>query len=331
MHLNIVFPWQRRAARSREAQERLVGWLSLSVSILSGATFTSFGRQLGTALSPLTLVVFGESCIAFFLLLSFGLVPLVGRLMKLGRRQVALLALLGIFAVAGLMLIFSGLQTTGAANAELFGRSELIFTLLLAATVLHEPFDRSHILAASAVGLGITLVGLRGFQDGITMHWGDLMIVAGSLIFSGVSILAKQKLRHLPPELILFVRSTTSITCYVIALLFIRHSLVGEIRAMPLTLVPALIGFGFIARFLNTLSFYEAAERLPLSLASLVTPTEVIIAVFFAHFYLSEPLQWYHFIGGSLIVLGTLLLQIVGIHGDEEEERRQMQQNYRHR
>lgn len=329
MKTSVARFWPTTVLGRSRAWPDVAGWLLLTVSILSGATFTSFGRQLGGSLSPFSMVFLGESSIAFFLCVSFGIVPLFRQLMRLERNSILCLLAVSALSFAALLLIFAGLQTTQAANAELFGRSELIFTLILAPLFLRESVTKAHIVAGCTIAVGISIVGLRGFQENISLQYGDMAIVAGSFSFSVVYIIAKKYLGHTSAELMLLIRSTLCIAAFLLLSPFLPEPLIEQVRRMPPELLPALIGFGFISRFLSTLSFYEAAERLPLSLISLVTPLGIVVAVFFAHTYLGEILEWYHFIGGGLVVLGVLLLQIIGIHGGAKA-RLHLRHHYRH-
>ena len=56
----------------------------------------------------------------------------------------------------------------------------------------------------------------------------------------------------------------------------------------------------------------------------------VIGGVAFAHVYLGEAIEWYHLIGGGLIILGALLLEILGIHPSEDAAEEHLKQHHRH-
>ncbi len=328
-NINIMH-WHPAFWRKETEHTQAIGWIALIITILAGSTFTSFGRQLAASLSPLSLIFVGESSIVFFIAFSFGVMPMIREIRKLKRMHLLPLLVLSVLATGALMLWFLGLQTTEAVNAELFGRAEIPFLLLLAALFLRESVTRAHVLAGIVVGLGVWIVAMRGFAMNFAPRTGDLAIIGGSFTFSIVSIIFKKFLRELPPELVLFVRSSTAVGLFFAISPFVAHPFIEELRSLPLELLPALVGFGFVARFLGVLSFYEAVERLPISTISLVTPTSIVASVLFANLYLGEPVFWYHAVGGGLVLLGALLLQFVGLHPTEENGKRHMKQHHRH-
>jgi drug/metabolite transporter (DMT)-like permease len=90
------------------------------------------------------------------------------------------------------------------------------------------------------------------------------------------------------------------------------------VRVFPSYLIPTLLSFAFISRFLNTFTFYEAAEHLALSVLYPVLMLEVIGSALLAHVILGEQLAWYHVAGGLLIIVGNIALQKYGVHADEK-------------
>ena len=99
---------------------------------------------------------------------------------------------------------------------------------------------------------------------------------------------------------------------------FIRHPFISEVIHFPTHLIPALLGFGFISRFLSSMTFYQSMEKLTLTTVSLVGSLGLIGSVIFANWYLGEPIEWYHYVGGAFVILGTIMLEFIGTHPDEE-------------
>lgn len=311
-------------------RSHLIGWTALTIVILASATFSSFAKQLSEVLSPLSLLFVGEIFIVFFVLLSFGAFPIIQELRKLQTRHIFPLLGLSLLVICGLLLWFTALKTTEAANAELFGRSEMLFLLLLAWLFLREPLTRTHALAGLAIAIGTAIVALRGFEESLTLHRGDFLIIFGTFNFSLGSIIFKRYLHDLPPELVLFVRSGIAVAIFFLLSPFIEHQFIEEIQELPLSLIPVLLSFGFVSRFLSVFSFYTAADHLPISTISLFAPMGTIAGVLFAHIYLGEPLFWYHYIGGSFTILGALLMSLAGLHPSEENLKSHMKLHHRH-
>ncbi|OGJ55928.1 hypothetical protein A2706_05470, partial [Candidatus Peribacteria bacterium RIFCSPHIGHO2_01_FULL_51_35] len=223
-----------------------------------------------------------------------------------------------------------GLHNTTAVNAELFGRMEMVMLLVFAIAILREEhLTRTHVIAGSVMLCGILFVATKGFLQTFGLHSGDPFIFLSTSIFAGGSIVYKKFLHDLPPEIVIVCRAFVAVTAFLLLSPFIEHSLFEELQSFPLILIPALLGFGFISRFLNLFSFYEAIERIPVSTVSLLSTFNIIGGVLFASLYLGESIEWYHMIGGALIILGALLMELLGIHPSVKVQEQHMQQHHR--
>ena len=297
-----------------------IGWLALSTSILAGATYNSFAKVLSPALSPLSLVLVSELLVLLFVLVTFGAVPILRNCRNLSRRDMAWLFIIG--ALNGLVgpgLWFTGLSMTSAVNAGFFGKIEVVFLLVCAAVFLKEKVTRAHVMAMCAILAGMTAISFKGFTEGLqTIQAGDLLIVAAGFAFATGSVLCRKFASHLKPHMLLGARSLTAIVAFVAIAPFVPNGLSAELRLFPFALIPALVGFGFISRFINSVAFYEALERLPISTISLSVAIDVVLGTVVAWAMLGEPIAWYHFLGGAFIVLGVVLLELLGTHPTEK-------------
>ena len=140
------------------------------------------------------------------------------------------------------------------------------------------------------------------------------------------SIYYRKYLSHIEPHVALFTRSSVAMGTFFIVAPFMPHPFIAEVMSFPKELFPALIGFGFIGRFLNSVTYYEAIEKLELTTVSLVGSLGIVFSTLFAFFYLGEPIEWYHYVGGAFIILGTLLLELVGAHPNKEHLELHMKQ-----
>ncbi|MBI3335942.1 DMT family transporter [Candidatus Peregrinibacteria bacterium] len=328
LHLQPYWPFIQ--TESAYARGVTIGWIALVIGVLAGATFSAFAKQLGSALSPLSILFVGETMMLLFTLFSFGTIRLVEESRRLTHAQIIPLLMIGLLATLGLTLIFTGMHSTSATNAELFGRAETVFLIVLAIFILHERLTQLHVVGGFLILLGITVVSFRGFTEVISLRTGDLLIMWGALCFATVSIILKKYLANVPPELILFTRSAIAILTFFLFSPFIEQRFIEEIRLLPLHLFPPLLGFGFLSRFIATLGIYQAIERLPITTISFFTPVSMVLAVIFAHFYLGEPLLPYHFAGGGLILCGIFLTRTNGVHTTEEQVVVITKQHHRH-
>lgn len=278
---------------------------------MAASTFNAFAKNLGDAFAPLSLVFVSEVLNCVFLFLSFGLFPMAKRFFSLKRKEfIPMIAMGFLGGVFGPMLWFLGLDLTTAVNASLFGKADIIFMLVLAHFVLHERIEKAHFLAIGSVLCGVLFVTLRGFNQGVSFQPGDLIIMAGTLSYASSTIVYRKFLSHLEPQMALFTRSVTAITFIGVLSLFLDLTFVQELRAFPMDLLPALIGFAFISRFLNSMLFYEASAYVSVMTVSLFGTFEILGSAAFAFFYLGETIEWYHFVGGAFLILGNVLLTL---------------------
>lgn len=302
--------WRRDSVSSRS-----VGWISLGVCIIAASTYNAFAKILTGSLSPLTLFFLSELLTGTFVILSYGLMPLVHKTLSLPKKSFLPLLCIGLASgTFAPLLLFPGLKMSTAVNASLFSNMEMVFLIVLAVVVLREKFRREHLLSVCTMLAGMLIIALRGFTEGMHFYAGDILLILSSLSFATGSIIFRKYLHHTEPQVVLFVRATIAICCFFLISPFISHPLVSEIRAFPLAALPVLLGFGFISRFLNIFSFYEALDRLPVTVVSLFNNLTVIFSIIFAAWLVHEQIFGYHIVGGILLILGAVLLEFAGTH-----------------
>lgn len=300
--------------------DKAVGGVSLAISIIAGSTFGAFGKALTGAFSSLSLLFVSEVLTAFFVLFTFGVVPLFRNYAKLSRHDVLWMLIVGFFnGVVGPFLLFAGLALTTAVNAGFISNMQMVFMVILAAVILKEKVGRVHVTAIATIFIGMLVISLKGFSDGLSLQQGDLLVIGSTLAFAIGSVYYRKELAHIPPQIALFARSMVAVVAFLVITPFIAHPFAEEIGMFPLALIPALIGFGFISRFLSSVSYYEALDKISITTVSLLGSLTIIGNAVFSYFYLGEPIEWYHYAGGAFIILGSLLLELVGTHPNEDQ------------
>lgn len=311
--------WPYVRWKNESMSRKAVGGVALTISTLAGSTFPAFSKHLSGSLSALSLLFVSEVLNGFFVLFSFGFLPVMRSMAHVDRKKLRWLALLGLLSgIGGPMLWFIGLSYTQAVNAALFAKSETIFLIILAHFVLQEKLSRAHFAAIASVCAGVVTIALHGFTSGLSFQPGDLFIIGSVLCYAGGNITFRSKLTGIEPHIALFSRALMAMTAFFLVSPFIENPFISEMTALPVTLIPVLIGFAFIGRFLNSVTYYVALDRIPVSTVSLVSTLDIIGATLFAFFYLGEPIEWYHYAGGAFIILGNVLLELLGTHPTEE-------------
>ena len=308
-----------------------IGWISLAIAIIAGSTSTPFAKVLGTSLSPLTLLLLSESVVLLFTVLSFGFVPLVEELFSIKKKYISPLIIVGFTnSIIAPLLVFTGLHVANAVNAELFLRSSSFFLFIYAGVLLKERIKRTEVLALLCMLFGICIVAFRGFAGPIEFAPGDLFIIGGAFSYAIGSAVFKKRLSKIHPEVVLFSRSLMAILFFIIVAPLIQLPLVEEISSFPVALFGALIGYGFLSRFLYLFSFYESLERMSAHTVSLFLPLISVGSLAFAHIYLGENVYWHHIFGGLFIIFGSLIMQFSSKHYKGAHLERHLRHGNRH-
>lgn len=300
--------------------EKAVGGFALAIAILAGSTFAGFAKSLRSSLSALSLLFVSEVLTGFFVLFSFGVVPVARHILQTPRKHLKWLGLMAVCSgIGGPLCWFTGLSFTTAINAGFFARSEMIFSIIFAHMILKEKVTSAHLAAIVSILAGIVVISLSGFTQELSFKAGDLFIVLAMFFYASGNMIFRSKLHNVvEPHIALFCRSLTAISIFFLVSPFLAHPFISEIYNLPMALIPVLIGFAFVSRFLNSVSFYIAIDRLPVTTVSLVSSLDVIGSTVFAFLYLGEAIEWYHFVGGAFVILGTLLLEFLGTHPSDK-------------
>ncbi len=330
--LAVSRQWPFVSWKSEAMGSHAIGWSAFTLALVCGSTFTPFAKALGTSLKPLSLLFISEALTLLFVGLSFGILPMLRGLLVRSRRELVALAVMGLSGgVVGPFLWFFGLEYTSAVNAAFFGKADLVFLLLLGSLFVGERVRHHQLLASGVILFGLVVIALHGFTDGIELHIGDGLIVASVFFYSLSSAIIRKELHSLPPQITILGRSIIALLTFFLLSPFVPQSFAGELAAFPQELVLLLVGFAFVSRFLNAFLFYEALERLPLTVITPVGTFDVILTSLVAYMLLGEPLQWYHAFGGIFIIAGNLMLQMLGVHTSDESEEQHAVERLAHR
>lgn len=313
--------------RTVSYSETAIGSICLAVCILAGSTFNGFSKELSGFLTPLSLIFISECLTACFVVFSFGLLPTVRKLRTFSRSEMLSMLIVGLLAgVLGPMLFFIGIAHTTAVNAGFFLRAEMIFLIVLAYFFLHEKITRAHLAGGATIFAGILMIALRGFTDPLAVRMGDLIILLAILCYSAAHIVFLSKLRKVQPHIPLLMRSVCAMAAFFLISPFIETPFIDQIRSLPPAIFPALLGFAFISRFLSSLTFYQAIDRLPITAVSLASSLTIIGGTVFAWLYIGEEIHWYHFAGAALVILGNALVELLGHQRKAEHIEHQLTQ-----
>lgn len=280
-------------------------------ALLWNGTYNALAKGLTPFLSPVTLLLLSEALTALFILMTFGLFPLLKELKKMDRKSIVMSVVVGLFcsAVAPL-LFFTGLARTSAINASMLSSADIIIVLIGAHFLLKEKVSHMQMLGGAIVMVGVLIVNTAGTGVSASVHLGDFFIVAGALFSGAGSVLFKRYLSHVMPELAILIRNIGAIVVISIVALFLHGSFVKEVAAFPLEKVLLLLAFTFFSRYLNLTFFYESLDRLSATTLALIQVATPIVGIFFAALILDEKIQSFQILGCIFILFGLMLEQV---------------------
>jgi drug/metabolite transporter (DMT)-like permease len=303
----------------------------LIATILASSTYNGFAKPLTSVLSPLSLLFLSELLMGFFVVLSFGFLPTFRALFSVRRRFIVPLIAIGVLSsVLGPLFWFIGLHLSGAISASLVGKADLIIMIVLGHVLLGEKISKHHIASVSVILSGLLLVSYNNL-GGFGIRLGDFVILLSVLSFALGSIVFRKYLHDIAPQTAILARSLTAVFVFLVLAPFLPQPFIAEIGAMPLSLVPALLGFAFIARFLNIFMYYQAVDRLPLTTVSICCTLDIVGSMFFAFWFLGENLEWYHLAGGLCVIAGNILLELHGPFDTKKHQELHLKQRVSHR
>ena len=329
--LTLTLPFSRKRS-VRITSGVAAGSVALAFTIISASTFPVFGKQLTGVFSPLSLLFVSEIMGGIFVMLSFGFIPLIQLVWKLKYKQKMYLLFCGIITgVISPYMWFLGLSQTTAINAELFSRAEAIFLIGFSAIFLRESISRKQISALSIIFLGVAYVALKGFSVGFALQIGDMLIIASSFLYAIGGIIVKKYLHNVHPEAIIIMRAFLATLLFVIFSVFLTHNVMAELKNMDSTLITVLLCYGFITKFLGIYCFHEAIERLKIATVSMIGTLSIVGGMAFAAMYLGESIHSYQIIGGTLVVVGVVLMQYFGVHSTPKAHKHHIRSHHRNR
>lgn len=280
-------------------------------ALLWNGTYNALAKGLTPFLSPVSLLILSEALTAAFIVVTFGVVPLLKELRKMDAKSIRMSIIVGLFNSAlAPLLFFIGLARTSAINASLLSSADIIVILIAGKYFLSEKVSRMQMIGGAIVFVGILVINIAGSGVALSVHMGDLLIFLGAIISGSGSVLFKKYLSHVMPELAILIRNIAGIVAVAILGVFIQTSLRSEVAAFPLQQVLLLLAFTFFSRYLNLTFYYESLDRLPASTLSLIQIGSPIAGIFFAAMILGEQIQSHQILGCTFIIFGLMLEQM---------------------
>jgi drug/metabolite transporter (DMT)-like permease len=273
-------------------------------AILFGASVVAI-RIAVQDIPPLTLAVlrFGQGSLVLFV----GLVAFRRDLLRIDRRDLPYLALLGITFFTIFPVTFNvGMRYVDASRAALLLATMPLWTVVLARLVVRERLTPRQIAGVllSIAGVAIVMIDRRAITNGTSYSpRGDLLLIATALCGAIYNVLAKRMLARYKGLTVTFYAMTIGTLFLVPASIVERPPTLASLSAETLALVV------FVGVFGGALAFSlwtSALSRLSPTKVSVCINLNPIAATLLGATILHERLSFFFAVGFAAVVAGVM-------------------------
>jgi len=285
---------------------------------------TSGTESLG--FSPLTMaaVIFFINGL-FFTPLTKGQSPL----RKIGRKNFLLLLLIGIAEASALITYFFGLKDTTAINASVLSNGEIIFSLIVAITVLKERLARKELIPFSMIIIGTILLplGYDFYQNSMSfanLVYGDMLILLSGLFYALDINICKYVSGRLDSKRIAQITSFASGAFALAIIVFFNIPLAFDISKLP-----SIAAIGIAGTGISTLFFIISLRLIGSVRTILLYSTGAIFGILFSSIFLAEVIQPFHIFAIIIALMGIYMLRNK-LGGKEDKKKQSWRANKKH-
>jgi drug/metabolite transporter (DMT)-like permease len=280
-------------------------YVFVNLSCLMWAGNFVLGRTLRDEVGPLMLTISRFVVASLFYAVILGRSAVKERLLL---HHWALLTAMALTGVVGFpLLLYQGLQFTTATNAVLINATGPLMTAGLAAVLLKERLFARHVLGGLISFFGVALIVSGGSFERL-QRWhinvGDLYVLLAAGLWGLYSVISRWATRSHS------VFSVTAISTWMALPLFLGAAAVGWEPA-PTNwnwyLVLAVVYIGIFPSGVAFLSWNEGVRRVGANRAMVFYNMLPVYGAILGVILLGESLGAQHFIGGGLILAGSLI------------------------
>jgi drug/metabolite transporter (DMT)-like permease len=295
---------------------RIILPFALITAVLAVSTSSVFIRFAQAQAPSLVIAALRLTCAAL-LLAPLALTRHREELQNLGRNEILLGAISGIFLAVHFATWISSLEYTSVASSVVFVSTGPLWVALLSPLVLNEQLSRAALLGLTVAILGGAIIGISDactFDGGLhcpvlsqmmqgRAMWGNFLALVGAWTVSGYLIIGRKlraKLSLIPYIFLVYGMSAVALITMMLAA---GHSPLGYPAQtygwiLLLAAFPQLIGHS---------TYNWVLRYVPATLVAITTLVEPIGSAILAYFVLQETPSNGVLFGGVLILLGIYL------------------------
>lgn len=240
---------------------------------------------------------------------------------ELGKKNIILISFVGIAEVSALITYFMGLKDSTAINASIFSNGEIIFSLLIAITILRERIQKHELSPIFLIifGMMVLPVGYDLYNGGWRLSdlvLGDILIILSGLFYAIDVNICKYVSDHVGSHRITQLVSFSA-GGFALALLIafqIPYNITVD-HLFSISLI-AILGTG-----LATLFFIIALRLIGAVKTIMIYSSTSVFGIIFSWISLSEEITLVNLISIGTVMTGIILLRNRLGEGDQKEEK----------
>lgn len=242
---------------------------------------------------------------------------------SIGRRNMFFLAIIGIAEVSALITYFFGLRDSTAINASILSEGEMIFSLLIAITVMRERLQRKELTPFAMIIVGMILipVGVDLHENGFEVSnlvFGDVLILLSGLFYALDINLCKLLSRKMDSRRLIQLTSLFSGIFALGIVVFFNIPFNFDWSQIPSIVFLSIVGTGIASMF-----FIIALRLIGAVRTLLLYSSSAAFGVIFSSVFLGEQITLANIASIALVMGGIYFLRKRLAEDDSDQEKMQ--------
>ena len=238
---------------------------------------------------------------------------------SIGRRNLFFLVLIGIAEVSALMTYFFGLKESTAINTSIMSEGEMIFSLLIAITIMRERLRRKELtpFAMIIVGMVILPIGIDLHENGFMVSdlvFGDCLVLLAGLFYALDINLCKYLSKRIDPRRLLQIASLVSGVFALGMMVVFNVPFNVDWSQTPSIMLLSIVGTGLASLF-----FIIALKLIGAIRTLIIFSSSAAFGVIFSSIFLGEIITIANVVSIILVFSGIFLLRSRLAEDDADE------------
>ncbi|NQU39845.1 MAG: DMT family transporter [Lentisphaerae bacterium] len=282
----------------------MIAYVALAIAILAWGLEYPLMKSVSAELGPMATGAVMFSVAAFLLGAQLAVRGTFRRERLPDRQTLGRLLLIGLIGFLLNAAVLLAVRMTSVTNVATLARTDVLFSLLLAAFIFREKVDRSAWWTTPLMLAGIYLltgIVTRPFGMG---NGGDALVLLSAFLVALNAYIIRHTAQRVDPTLIGFVNTATNSALFVVAALLVPPHSAGMLALGVAFAHPVALELGCIAAIFFA-SYYIALRALPVWRVRLLMLMIPVVAALAGTFWLDENITAIEAMGMALICAGA--------------------------